>query len=75
MLVGNKCDMDEQRIITTAQGQELAQRFGGAAGTCLFLESSAKMKINIDKIFTDLIRLINSRTKPVKKSKGLCSLL
>jgi len=55
VLVGNKCDLNDQRVITVEQGQELAKKFSGAA----FLEASAKSKHNVDAIFHDLIRQIN----------------
>merc|ERR1712146_144077 len=55
VLVGNKCDLQDQRVITVESGKELAQKFGG----CTFLEASAKTKVNVDKIFFELIRQIN----------------
>jgi Ras-related protein Rap-1B len=78
VLVGNKCDLNDQRVITTEQGQELARKFG----SCAFIEASAKQRINVDNIFTTLIRQINKvnpvhDTKPNKgggKKKG-CTLL
>jgi len=75
VLVGNKCDLADQRMITTDQGEELARKFGG----CAFLEASAKNKINVEQIFYDLIRQIN-RKNPVgpskeKKKSGGCVLL
>merc|ERR1711943_66913 len=69
VLVGNKCDLQDQRVITQEQGEGLARKFGG----CTFLEASAKTKVNVDQIFHDLIRQINKANpdKPAKsKSKG-----
>jgi len=54
VLVGNKCDLVDQRVVSTEQGQQLANRFG----SCSFLESSAKTKTNVNEIFFDLIRQI-----------------
>eukprot|EP00727_Mastigamoeba_balamuthi_P010098 m51a1_g5710 putative ras-related protein rap-1b (187) ;mRNA; r:1082416-1083460 len=73
VLVGNKCDLNEQRVVTTDQGQEMARRFGD----CVFVEASAKMKINVDRIFLELIRQINeSDPRPVKdKKKKSCMIL
>lgn len=74
VLVGNKCDLADQRVITTGQGEELARKFGG----CAFLEASAKNKINVDNIFYDLIRQINRKTPTSsgkEKKKSSCSLL
>merc|ERR1711934_501454 len=73
VLVGNKCDLQDQRVITHEQGETLAKKFGG----CTFLEASAKTKQNVDQIFHDLIRQIN-KNSPVKekeKKKGGCRLL
>lgn len=74
VLVGNKCDLAEQRVISTEQGEELARKFGG----CAFLEASAKNKINVEQIFYDLIRQINRKnpqTAKPKDKKGGCILL
>jgi len=57
VLVGNKCDLGEQRVISTEQGQQLAAKFGN----CTFLESSAKTRTNVEQIFYDLIRQVNAR--------------
>eukprot|EP01121_Diplochlamys_sp_Union-15-3_P007375 TRINITY_DN1870_c0_g1_i1.p1 TRINITY_DN1870_c0_g1~~TRINITY_DN1870_c0_g1_i1.p1 ORF type:complete len:193 (-),score=51.70 TRINITY_DN1870_c0_g1_i1:37-615(-) len=66
VLVGNKCDLSDQRVITTEQGEALARKFNAS-----FLEASAKTKINVEQIFYDLIRQINKMTPPSsKKEKG-----
>jgi len=73
VLVGNKCDLQDQRVIASDQGEDLARKFG-----CTFLEASAKTRIKVDEIFHDLIRQIN-RIDPVVvkggKKKGGCILL
>lgn len=72
VLVGNKSDLNDSRVVTTQQGEEMAQRFNN----CLFFEASAKLKVNVDKIFHELIRAINKKspTKEKPKKKG-CLLL
>eukprot|EP00012_Vannella_robusta_P009849 CAMPEP_0206193980 /NCGR_PEP_ID=MMETSP0166-20121206/6912_1 /ASSEMBLY_ACC=CAM_ASM_000260 /TAXON_ID=95228 /ORGANISM="Vannella robusta, Strain DIVA3 518/3/11/1/6" /LENGTH=187 /DNA_ID=CAMNT_0053610841 /DNA_START=47 /DNA_END=610 /DNA_ORIENTATION=+ len=76
VLVGNKSDLIDQRVITNEQGESLARKFGG----CTFLEASAKTKSNVDQIFHDLIRQINA-ANPVsdgggkKKKGGACMLI
>jgi small GTP-binding protein len=73
ILVGNKCDLQDQRVITTEQGEELARKFN-----CEFIEASAKTRVNVDKIFHDLIRQINKITPPLKPKdnrKGKCLIL
>lgn len=53
MLLGNKCDMEERRIIPTSQGEAIAREHG-----IRFLETSAKSNINIDRVFMDLAEAI-----------------
>jgi len=64
VLVGNKCDLTDQRVITTEQGEDLSRKF-----SCAFLEASAKTRVNVDQIFHDLIRQINKHSPPPKKEK------
>jgi len=64
VLVGNKCDLTDQRVITTEQGEALAQKFG-----CRFIEASAMTKINIEQIFQGLVKQI-SVPKPTPKKAG-----
>jgi len=75
--VGNKSDLEDERVVGKDQGQNLAKEFG-----CAFLESSAKSKINVSEIFHDLVRQINRKNpdgvgrKPKRKSgSGGCTLL
>jgi small GTP-binding protein len=49
VLVGNKCDLTDQRVITSEQGEALAQKFN-----CRFIEASAMTKINVFTLFTFL---------------------
>jgi len=74
ILVGNKCDLNDQRVITTEQGEDLARKF-----SCPFMEASAKTRQNVDQIFHNLIRQINELSPPPKggkdKKKGPCVIL
>ncbi|KAL5217982.1 hypothetical protein ABZP36_018666 [Zizania latifolia] len=49
MLVGNKVDKNEERMVTREEGLAFAQESG-----CLFLESSAKTRENVEKCFEEL---------------------
>lgn len=49
ILIGNKCDWEEKRAVSTEQGQKLADELG-----IPFLEVSAKNNINVDKAFYSL---------------------
>ena len=62
VLVGNKCDLSDQRVITTEQGEALAGKFA-----CRFIEASAKTKVNVDQIFLDLVRQIIPHIKTAAK--------
>ncbi|XP_014774803.1 ras-related protein Rap1 isoform X3 [Octopus bimaculoides] len=64
LLVGNKCDLEDERVVGKDQGTNLARQFN-----CGFLETSAKSKINVNEIFYDLVRLINKKN-PEKKDRG-----
>jgi GTPase SAR1 family protein len=63
--VGNKCDLADQRVITTEQGEALASKFNAK-----FIEASAKTKINVDEIFHTLVRLIIASNPGKKSGKG-----
>ena len=65
VLVGNKCDLEEKRVVTKEQGQELAKEFNN----CHFYESSAKTRVNIDEIFYDLVRQVISKGGVAKKKR------
>ena len=56
ILVGNKCDLEDERVVGKDQGLNLARQFNSA-----FTETSAKAKINVHDVFYDLVRQINRR--------------
>ncbi|XP_020522116.1 ras-related protein RABC1 isoform X2 [Amborella trichopoda] len=49
MLVGNKVDKEDERAVTREEGIALAKEYG-----CLFLECSAKTRVNVEKCFEEL---------------------
>ncbi|KAL5530641.1 RAS1 [Sanghuangporus sanghuang] len=54
VLLGNKLDLeDSDRTVNTAEGINLAKHFG-----CHFFESSAKLRVNVDEAFVELVREI-----------------
>ncbi|XP_045164514.1 ras-related protein Rap-1b isoform X2 [Mercenaria mercenaria] len=77
ILVGNKCDLEDERVVGKDQGANLARSFN--SDMCGFLETSAKAKINVNEIFFDLVRMINKKNpetnKKSKKKKGGCVLV
>ncbi|KAK7039442.1 P-loop containing nucleoside triphosphate hydrolase protein [Favolaschia claudopus] len=61
LLAGNKCDMpDSQREVEQVEGIALARKFG-----CPFVETSAKTGINVDAVFSELVRALRV-AKPVE---------
>ena len=47
MVVGNKCDLEEQRVVSQAEGEALSKSFGPSSA---FMEASAKANIGIDNV-------------------------
>jgi len=71
VLVGNKCDLVDNRVVSTEDGKKLATEF-----KCDFMEASAKTNHNVDEVFNTLVRNI-ARTEPKsgKKKGGGCLIL
>lgn len=46
ILVGNKCDLEAERIVGKDSGVGLAHQWN----SCAFLETSAKSKINVNEV-------------------------
>lgn len=63
ILIGNKCDWEEKRAVSTEQGEALAKELG-----IPFLEVSAKSNINIDKAFYNLASDIKKRIIDTSKN-------
>ncbi len=53
VLVGTKSD-SEDRVVSKAHGKELAKQHGW-----LFIETSAKDRINVDEVFHEIVRQIS----------------
>eukprot|EP01130_Rhizamoeba_saxonica_P014618 TRINITY_DN6406_c0_g1_i1.p1 TRINITY_DN6406_c0_g1~~TRINITY_DN6406_c0_g1_i1.p1 ORF type:complete len:216 (-),score=15.82 TRINITY_DN6406_c0_g1_i1:58-705(-) len=74
VIVGNKCDLESRREISTSEGRELSKNLG-----CPFLETSAKKDINIQEIFHTLIQEVWDKgggpPSSSSKSSGICSVL
>ena len=46
ILIGNKCDLEDKRVITYNQGKEFADTY-----RLKFIETSAKKNLNVNKAF------------------------
>ncbi|KAI5618386.1 RAB3D, member RAS oncogene family, a, partial [Silurus asotus] len=53
ILVGNKCDLEDDRLVATEDGQRLANELGFQ-----FFEASAKDNINVKQVFERLVDII-----------------
>ncbi|KAF0740542.1 ras-related protein Rab-13-like [Aphis craccivora] len=54
ILIGNKCDLESNRKVSTEEGQLVAQHFG-----IPFFEVSSKNNLNVDDSFMKMISMIN----------------
>ena len=61
ILVGNKCDLENERKVPKEKGEDKAKSF-----RCPFFETSALSKINIDDIFNEMVNNIYDRTGGIK---------
>lgn len=55
ILVGNKCDMDDDRVVTVEEGQSLCTALTKGGGQWHFMEASAKSNINVAEVFRKAI--------------------
>ncbi|KAF2074449.1 hypothetical protein CYY_004231 [Polysphondylium violaceum] len=65
ILVGNKCDQEELRQVTTQEGQDLANCLG-----MLHIETSAKTRLNIEDVFYNLVRKMRESEKSFSDKSG-----
>jgi Ras-related protein R-Ras2 len=68
ILVGNKCDLDNQRMVSTQEASQLASQL-----KIPYLEASAKSRFNVDTAFHELVRLVRkfqaAERPPIKPQK------
>lgn len=65
ILIGNKCDWEEKRAVSTERGQALADELG-----IPFLEVSAKSNINVEKAFYSLAAEIKKKLSETQKNEA-----
>ncbi|MEL7341607.1 MAG: hypothetical protein AAGM67_14100 [Bacteroidota bacterium] len=56
ILIGNKCDMEDERKVSRAEGERLAQMLG-----IQFFETSAKEDLNVEDAFLTIAREVKDR--------------
>ena len=57
MLVGNKCDESPNREVESSEAEVLARKW-----KCAFMETSAKLNLNVKELFQELLNLEKRRT-------------
>eukprot|EP01027_Heterolobosea_sp_BB2_P022403 GEZU01032981.1.p1 GENE.GEZU01032981.1~~GEZU01032981.1.p1 ORF type:complete len:161 (-),score=60.74 GEZU01032981.1:251-733(-) len=62
VVVGNKCDLNDQRVVTKTNGKELCTKCDWP-----FFETSAKERINVEESFYELVRDIRRFKQAVEQ--------
>lgn len=57
VLVGNKSDMEDRRMVSRSRAHQVSQSWGGKP----YYETSARRRINVDEVFKDVCRQIIRR--------------
>ena len=65
ILVGNKCDLENQRAVSKDEANEISIKYG-----IKYLETSAKESINIDSLFVDTAKFLLSKQIPKNSDKN-----
>ncbi|KAI8616814.1 small monomeric GTPase [Chytriomyces sp. MP71] len=66
VLVGNKCDLEQERAVSAQEGLNASKQFGGIP----FFEASARTRHNVDEAFYELVRQIRKENSPEMGKKG-----
>ncbi|KAI9203125.1 ras-like protein 1 [Polychytrium aggregatum] len=59
VLVGNKADLEDDRRVSVQEGRDLAKQ----CGNTVFMETSARTRVNVDEAFHSLVRAIREENK------------
>jgi len=66
MLVGNKVDKESERAVSKKEGIDFAREYG-----CLFLECSAKTRVNVEQCFEELVlKILETPSLTAEGSSG-----
>ena len=69
VLVGNKCDLEDERVLGRDQGVNLACQWGRH---CSFMEVSAKARFNVSEAFFQLLHLIQAKKGKLSMDVHTC---
>jgi len=64
VLVGNKSDLENERVVAASEGTDLSKSFG-----CAFMETSAKTRVNVEESFYQLVREVKKMRDSGDKNK------
>lgn len=67
VLIGNKCDLEEDRVLSIEDGMQVSQDWGLVP----FYETSAMYKTNVDEAFVDVVRQIMRKESAINAEKKL----
>eukprot|EP00053_Salpingoeca_punica_P006842 m.63854 g.63854 ORF g.63854 m.63854 type:complete len:182 (+) comp13882_c0_seq1:155-700(+) len=71
VVVGNKSDLESQRVVPLDEAKALAKEFGA-----LYMETSAKTNSNVNDVFKAIIMEIEKqRGEPIREKKDDCAIL
>ncbi|ODO06331.1 hypothetical protein L198_01563 [Cryptococcus wingfieldii CBS 7118] len=62
VIVGNKCDLEDERQVSTAEGEKLAESWD-----CKYFEASARTSSNIAPVFEEIVRVMRRNTRPKQR--------
>ncbi|KAF9438014.1 Ras- protein Rap-1b, partial [Entomortierella beljakovae] len=65
VLVGNKCDLEADRKVSYQRAMDRATEWGSLK----YYETSARERTNVDEVFYELVRSINSSEDPVRADR------
>jgi GTPase SAR1 family protein len=65
VLVGNKADLESQRVVSEGDGRKLAEEL-----RCGFLETSAKNNVNVEQSFLELVKLVLADKRELAADDG-----
>ncbi|KAJ0062601.1 hypothetical protein NL108_018377 [Boleophthalmus pectinirostris] len=65
LVVGNKCDLEDRRQVSLEEATTRAQDWGVP-----YVETSAKTRANVDKVFFDLMREVRKKKMSESKDKN-----
>jgi len=70
VLIGNKCDLEDKRQVTKAEGENLAQEWKKDGVSISFFETSALAELNNVECFLEVVRLLRVIKKKYPKGNA-----